>query len=254
MATPRYPVLGFLAAAVISAAMITPAHADRPRLKVLDHPSPEELEQGFKQWAGKYEDRFTFTERGVTPGGRPVLMGRITDHSVADIDKQIVLLTCAHCARETQAATGLLRFMKWLMSDDPGAAAIRKGQIVLVVPYPDPDNVALGEHGILRNIFERQVWGPQGVTDPTKYPEAVILQGHRRRVPARAAPRLPRHSRGWTSAEHGYHIRRNPGTVVEVAIAPDKVRDAHTVTCVYDTQTKRRVGFTHEDWRSCDSW
>jgi hypothetical protein len=36
--------------------------------------------------------------------------------------------------------------------------------------------------------------------------------------------------------------------IVEIAIPPKKVADAHIVSCVYDTPTKRMAGFTPEDW------
>ena len=46
----------------------------------------------------------------------------------------------------------------------------------------------------------------------------------------------------------GYHIGRNPGTIVEVAIPPGKVRPFHVVTCAYTTATERPSGFHRDDW------
>jgi hypothetical protein len=46
----------------------------------------------------------------------------------------------------------------------------------------------------------------------------------------------------------GYHLRHGPGTILEFAIPPGKVKDLHIVSCNYDTPTKRRPGFTPADW------
>jgi hypothetical protein len=50
------------------------------------------------------------------------------------------------------------------------------------------------------------------------------------------------------SAADGYHLRRNPGTIVEIAIPPGKVRELHIATCSYSSPTQRRAGFRPEDW------
>jgi len=46
----------------------------------------------------------------------------------------------------------------------------------------------------------------------------------------------------------GYHVRRRPGTIVEVAIPPGKVRAVHVVTCAYQTKSERHAGFRPSDW------
>ena len=51
------------------------------------------------------------------------------------------------------------------------------------------------------------------------------------------------------SAEDGYHVRRNPGTIVEIAVPPGKVADFHIASCFYDSPAKWRAGFRPEDWR-----
>jgi len=151
-------------------------------LTMIEHPTPEELERGFEGWAKQYPDTFTFESRGTTVEGRPILMGRITDRGVADEDKQVAVFTSCHGPKEIGAMTGLLRLMKWLLSDDAEAAEIRRRQIVLVVPYTDPDHVALGELKQTRYIYSgtvggKRLWTVDGVTDPQKHPEAAALQG-----------------------------------------------------------------------------
>jgi len=147
----------------------------KPTFSVVAHPSPKELEDGLARWARQYSHAFRVEQRGVTPGGRPILMGRITDYRVPDEDKQIALLTSCHVAKELNAGTGLLRLMKWLLGDDPAAAEIRRKQIVLVVPYTDPDGIAAGKRERLREIYGN-IWTAQGVVEPDKHPEAAVLQ------------------------------------------------------------------------------
>jgi hypothetical protein len=50
------------------------------------------------------------------------------------------------------------------------------------------------------------------------------------------------------SGADGYSLRTDPGTILEVAIPPDKVKPLHIATCFYDSPTKRRAGFRAEDW------
>ena len=64
-----------------------PAAAVVQELTVVEHPSSEESSRGFAHWAAMYPDAFTL-----------------------------------HDAKELNAVTGLLRLMKWLLSDGPETA------------------------------------------------------------------------------------------------------------------------------------
>lgn len=165
----------------VAPAWAQPVQSPLSALTVIEHPTPEELHQGFAGWAKKYPDRFTFESRGESIQRRPILMCRITDRSVSDLDKQVALLTSCHGPKEIAAMTGLLRLMKWLLSDDPPAVEIRRRQIVLVVPYVDPDHVALRELKQTRPVYSGRtegttLWTVDGVTAPAKHPEAAALQ------------------------------------------------------------------------------
>lgn len=150
---------------------------------VVEHPSQEELERGLARWAAEHPEAITIETRGHTLEGRPMLMGRITDRRVSDEDKQVALFTSAHGAKEMNAVTGLLRLMKWLISDAPEAAEIRRRQIVLVVPYTDPDFIARGDHSESRPIYGGwaapglRLWSVNGVARPERHPEAAVIQG-----------------------------------------------------------------------------
>jgi len=152
-------------------------------LTVVEHPTQEELEKGFAGWAERYADRFTFEERGRTREGRALLMGRITDRQVPDADKQVAFFTSAHGAKEMNAVTGLLRLMKWLLSDDAEAMEIRRRQIVLIMPFTDPDKIARGDYAESSPIYGgwaapgMRLWSVNGVARPERHPEAVAVQG-----------------------------------------------------------------------------
>ena len=165
----------FLVALLAGGAFHMPADA-KPTYTMLEHPSPEELAAGFGRWAEESPHVFRFEPRGVTPGGRPILMARITDYHEPDGDKQVAMMTSCHVAKELNAGTGLLRLAKWLIGDDPKAAEIRRKQIVLIVPYTDPDGIASGKRERLREIYGG-IWSAAGVHEPEKHPEAAVLQG-----------------------------------------------------------------------------
>lgn len=196
---------------------------------VVEHPTQQELEQGFARWATNHPDAFTFETCGRTLEGRPILMGRITDRREPDDDKQVALLTSAHGAKEMNAVTGLLRLMKWLIGDDAEAAANLFPYGAFGGPRPqrkvEEGALASGpiEHGIVLRLLVP--YGDATVTE-------VRLDGH-----ALAE-----------SEVDGYHLVRGPGVIVEIAIPPGRVKDFHIVSCNYDTPTQRRPGFTAADW------
>lgn len=158
-------------AVVLLGSLCVPVQA-KPKYTTLPHPSPEQLEAGLKQWADQHPESIRVEVRGKSKQGRPIVMARVTDYGVPDEDKQVAMLTSCHCATELNAPCGLLRLTKWLIGEDPAAAEIRKNQIVLVVPYSNPDGVA--EEGKGSEVYV--CWGPDGVTNPKAHPEAVALQ------------------------------------------------------------------------------
>jgi hypothetical protein len=109
---------------------------------------------------------------GKTPKGRNILLCRITDFGVPDDDKQITLFATCHAAKEKNGVTSLLHLIKWLISDDPAAAEIRRRHIILAMPCCDPEGYEADRS--IRDLY--LCWGWTGVTDPAKHPEAAILQ------------------------------------------------------------------------------
>lgn len=86
-----------------------------------------------------------FRERviGRTPGGRPMLLWTITDPAPSAQRKVVWLMARQHSweSGTSWVAEGLIRF---LLSNDREAAAIRRGMVFQILPMCDPDGVARG--------------------------------------------------------------------------------------------------------------
>jgi hypothetical protein len=80
---------------------------------------------------------------GRTPRGRPLLLWTITEPGDAAGKKVIWLMARQHSweSGTSWVAEGLVRF---LLSEDPQAAEMRRGAVVQVLPLCDPDGVARG--------------------------------------------------------------------------------------------------------------
>lgn len=151
------------------------ADAAKPSYDIITHPTVEEMEQGLRAWAGQRPDILSVEVAGRSPEGLPVLLCRITDPSVPDEDKQVALITTCHGGHEINTVTGALRLIRWLLSDDPDAAEIRRRQIVLVMPSCDPEGLGLRRNGNSLGVSPYARWTPDGVSDPERSPEAVAI-------------------------------------------------------------------------------
>ena len=166
---------------------------EKARYHPLICPTVEEMERGLGDWANRYPDRMTVEVAARTPGGRDILLVEITDRSVPDDNKQVVLFTTPHAATEKNATTSLLRLLKWLTSDDPEAARIRSHQVVALMPCNDPDGYA--EDRRIRPVYDSWSWN--GIEDPGNRPEAAVLQ----RVMERYRPEAMVSMHGFSYAE-----------------------------------------------------
>lgn len=103
----------------------TNVHLDRLRRDIRAHPA------------------FRESVIGRTPQGRSLLHWTITEPAVTEPKKVIWLMARQHSweSGTSWVAEGLIRF---LLSTDPQAAAIRRGAIVHILPMCDPDGVARG--------------------------------------------------------------------------------------------------------------
>ena len=63
---------------------------------------------------------------------------KVTNSSVPDDDKQIIVIAAMHGGPERCGTTTLMHLAQWLLSDDPAAAETRRKQVVLVMPIVNP--------------------------------------------------------------------------------------------------------------------
>ncbi len=155
-------------------------------------PSSTDMQKGLEAWAASRPGIMDVTIRGKSVLGKPILLAKITDKSVSDDDKQIVLFTSTHCGGEEIGATSLLHLTKWLLGEDETVQRIRKKIIVLIMPCVNPDgwdarrrsgrpyhsrrsktNTAWNVYGI--NIYDSAYWF--GEKAKVENPEGLVVKG-----------------------------------------------------------------------------
>lgn len=110
----------------------------------MSQPSYEDYLSCLRDWERCFPGRMRVTECGRSSGGRPLVWGRITDQSVNDDEKQMVLLTCTHGEAEISGVCGILHFMKWLLYSEE-AASLRAGVCVAAMPIIHADTYELNQ-------------------------------------------------------------------------------------------------------------
>lgn len=91
-----------------------------------------------RYWAETHPDCCVLSERGRSDDGYPIYLLDLTDRSAPDDEKQRVVVTGLHQGPERSGATTILRFVEWLLSQDPEARETLKRQRVLVMPIVNP--------------------------------------------------------------------------------------------------------------------
>ncbi|MCE5241120.1 M14-type cytosolic carboxypeptidase [bacterium] len=81
---------------------------------------------------------------GQTKAGRPLRMYSLTDPAVPEANKRAVLLTTLQHDIETTGAWALEGIARFVLSDDPRAAALRRAFVFYIVPRLDVDGAADG--------------------------------------------------------------------------------------------------------------
>lgn len=152
------------------------------KLSFLPHPSVTEIESGLRGWQERSPERLEVIEFARSAQGRPLLCARISDRTVPDGDKQVVLFTATHAGPEFNSCTGLLRTTKWLLGDEGPAPELRRNIVTLICPCCNPDGYEIGE------VEPQKAWGNliggnpcsgsytwDDVREPERNPEAVGL-------------------------------------------------------------------------------
>ena len=97
-------------------------------------------------FAAVHPDCATLEVRGRSPKGLPVYLLKVTDKSVPDDNKNVLLITGFHSGAERTGAAGVLAFTEWLTGDSALAVESRKKNVVLLMPIVNPEGYFLFEH------------------------------------------------------------------------------------------------------------
>lgn len=111
---------------------------------------------------------------GKTRAGRDLRLYAITDPATPEAGKRVMLFTTLQHDLETTGAMALEGLCRYLLSDDPRAAALRRSSVVYAMPQMDPDGIAEGNLYCPAGNMNRQ-WG-LGTTPETTALEAFVRQ------------------------------------------------------------------------------
>jgi hypothetical protein len=95
---------------------------------------------------------------GKSREGRDMPLFTITDNTVPEAQKRVLLFTTLQHDLETTGAMALEGICGFLLSTDPRAAALRREFVVYAVPMMDPDGIAAGNMYCPAGNMNRQ-WG-----------------------------------------------------------------------------------------------
>lgn len=131
---------------------------------------PARVEAIAAAYAG--DPRLALSTIGRTPQGRDLRMLTVTDPTVPEADKREVLFTALQHDLETSGGMVVEGMLRFLMSDDPVAQAMRRALVVRAVPVMDPDGIAQGNLYCPVGNMNRQ-WG-LGTTPETTAVEKLV--------------------------------------------------------------------------------
>jgi len=103
----------------------------------------------WEAWLGQHQDDAAVDSVrviGTTLGGRPVHLVKITDRSVPDTEKTAVWVIARQHASEVGGSWAAEGLLQWLVGTDPQAAELRRRAVFYMIPFMNPDGVALGNY------------------------------------------------------------------------------------------------------------
>lgn len=112
--------------------------APQPWKQTIHRITFEEYDATLKYWAEQHPGFFSFERRGESHDGQPVYLVKVTDHSVSDTDKQVVMVSALHGGPERSGTTSTLKLIEWLLGESAEARETLRKQVVLVVPIANP--------------------------------------------------------------------------------------------------------------------
>lgn len=116
---------------------------------------------------------FRETIIGRTPGGRPLRHWTITDSAPPAAPRKVIWLMARQHSWEASTSWVVEGAVRFLLSDDPDAAKIRRTTIFHILPLCDPDGVARG--GVRFNAQGFDVNRNWDTFNPRQMPEIAAL-------------------------------------------------------------------------------
>jgi hypothetical protein len=134
-------------------------------------PSWEAIVAYLRDLAAALPEMVALEEAGQSVGGRPVWLVRVTDCTVADEDKQVVLAVAQEHGEERSAALALLDLLEWLVT--PAAASLRRSHVVALMPLVNPDAWENRDFG---NRNGTNLFSDYALDGPCSQPEAEAVR------------------------------------------------------------------------------
>ena len=115
---------------------------------------------------------------GLSLGKLPVDLLLITSNTGEEKEKTYIVITGRVHAAETAGSYKMQGIIKFLISNNPVARALRKAHVFLIVPFLNPDGVVLGNNRCnLAGVDLNRCWGtPHRRTHPIIYKLKILLQ------------------------------------------------------------------------------
>lgn len=134
-----------------------------------DWPTYEEI-GNFLEDLASYSKYIVFEKKGKSVKGRPIYLAKITDPSINDENKEIVLITAGVHGLEKAGVWSSLKLMEFLIGDEELACETRKKQIVVFIPAVNPDGYE-AEDNLNANGCNLQ---PDFDTEKNQQPESIL--------------------------------------------------------------------------------
>ena len=111
----------------------------RPWDKRVHRLKPDEYKETLRYWAEKHRDILEVNQPGASVEGEPIYLLKITDPSVPDDNKQIIVIAAMHGGPERCGTTTLMHLAQWLLSDETEAVDTRRQQVVRALIIRPPN-------------------------------------------------------------------------------------------------------------------
>ena len=101
--------------------------------------TPQQYIATLEYWKKRHPKILDVEQVGLSSGGLGVHLLTITDTRVANVDKQVCLVTALHGGPERSGTTTILHLMEWLLGDSEESRETLRKQVLLVMPINHPD-------------------------------------------------------------------------------------------------------------------